>query len=84
MALLMILYPLTRWPIESLRADEIAVFGGMTLSQNISVGLLIMGLTFWAQFARRPAGRHVDNAGPSEQDGVLINTRSSGLDRVAA
>ena len=39
MALLMIVYPLTRWPLEALRGDEPAIFAGMTLSQNISVGL---------------------------------------------
>jgi phosphatidylglycerol:prolipoprotein diacylglycerol transferase len=44
MALLMILYPLSRWPIESLRGDETAIFAGMTLSQNISVGLFLLEL----------------------------------------
>ncbi len=64
MALLMILYSLTRWPIESLRGDETVVFAGMTLSQNISVGLLLLGLAFWVQLSSRPAGRHVDSAEP--------------------
>ncbi len=44
MALLMILYSLTRWPIEALRGDESARFAGMTVSQNISVALLVLGL----------------------------------------
>ena len=66
MALLMILYPLTRWPIESLRGDETAVFAGMTLSQNISVGLLLLGLVFWVQLSSRPAGRHVDSMSTRE------------------
>jgi len=47
MALLMILYPLTRWPIEALRGDEPALFAGMTLSQNISLGLLFCGIAVW-------------------------------------
>ncbi len=47
MALLMILYPLTRWPIESLRGDEPALFAGMTLSQNISLALLAAGIAVW-------------------------------------
>ncbi len=47
MALLMILYPLTRWPIEALRGDEPALFAGMTLSQNISLGLLVGGIAVW-------------------------------------
>ena len=47
MALLMILYPLTRWPIEGFRGDEPALFAGMTLSQNISLGLLVGGIAAW-------------------------------------
>jgi phosphatidylglycerol---prolipoprotein diacylglyceryl transferase len=54
MALVMILYSLTRWPIESLRGDEQALFMGMTLSQNISVGLLLMGLLLWVRLGRTP------------------------------
>jgi phosphatidylglycerol:prolipoprotein diacylglycerol transferase len=53
MALLMILYPMTRWPIEALRADEPAVFAGMTWSQNISVALLAGGLAVWFGLGRR-------------------------------
>jgi phosphatidylglycerol---prolipoprotein diacylglyceryl transferase len=47
MAVLMIAYPLTRWPLEMLRGDEQAIFAGMTLSQNISVALLVSGLVVW-------------------------------------
>jgi phosphatidylglycerol:prolipoprotein diacylglycerol transferase len=47
MAILMIVYPLTRWPLEALRGDEPALFAGMTLSQNISVVLLACGLAVW-------------------------------------
>jgi phosphatidylglycerol:prolipoprotein diacylglycerol transferase len=53
MALLMIFYPLTRWPIETLRGDEPAVFAGMTWSQNISVVLLAGGLALWLGVRRR-------------------------------
>jgi phosphatidylglycerol:prolipoprotein diacylglycerol transferase len=60
MAMLMVLYPLTRWPIESLRGDETTLFAGMTLSQNISVGLLLLGLFVWARVRNRPAGRYAD------------------------
>jgi phosphatidylglycerol:prolipoprotein diacylglycerol transferase len=55
MALLMVLYAPTRWPIESLRGDEPAIFAGMTLSQNLSVGLLFWGLFVWAQLPQRGA-----------------------------
>jgi len=51
MALLMILYSLTRWPIESLRADEHILFAGMNSAQLISVGLVVLGLAICA--ARR-------------------------------
>ncbi len=43
----MILYSVTRWPIEVLRSDERAIFAGMTLSQNISVVVLVCGLGLW-------------------------------------
>jgi len=57
MALLMILYSLSRWPVEALRADERAVFAGMTSSQNISVALLIFGLAIWFSLGERKPGR---------------------------
>lgn len=47
MAVLMIAYPITRWPLETLRGDEPAILAGMTLSQNISVALLACGLAVW-------------------------------------
>ena len=62
MALLMVLYPLTRWPIERLRGDEAPIFAGMTLSQNISVVLFVLGLIVWSQRSRLPPGRHADLA----------------------
>ncbi len=48
MAVLMIAYSLTRWPIEAIRSDEPAVFLGMTWSQNISVVLILAGAAMWA------------------------------------
>jgi phosphatidylglycerol---prolipoprotein diacylglyceryl transferase len=47
MALLMIVYPMTRWPIEAIRSDEPSVFLGMSWSQNISVLLLLAGMATW-------------------------------------
>ena len=47
MALLMVVYPLTRWPIEAIRSDEPAAFLGMSWAQNISVLLLLAGLGTW-------------------------------------
>ena len=69
MALLMILYPVTRWPIESLRGDEQAIFLGMTLSQNISVVLLSLGLIVGSILLRRPRARLADGATERYQPG---------------
>jgi phosphatidylglycerol:prolipoprotein diacylglycerol transferase len=53
MALLMIMYSVTRWLVEALRADEPAVFAGMTASQNISIALLVLGVATWLGLSRR-------------------------------
>ena len=55
MAVLMIVYPLTRWPLEAVRGDEPAIFAGMTLSQNISVALFACGLAVWFGLRGRSA-----------------------------
>jgi phosphatidylglycerol:prolipoprotein diacylglycerol transferase len=60
LALLMILYAVTRWWVESLRADEPALLWGMTLSQNISIMLLLSGIFLWARLTRKPVGRFAD------------------------
>jgi phosphatidylglycerol---prolipoprotein diacylglyceryl transferase len=52
----MILYSLTRWPVEALRGDERAIFAGMTLSQNISVVVLVCGFGLWLTLRRSGAG----------------------------
>ena len=49
----MLTYPISRFLIEYLRNDEGAFFAGMTISQNISVVLLlgafsVLGLAFMA------------------------------------
>jgi phosphatidylglycerol:prolipoprotein diacylglycerol transferase len=62
MALLMVTYPVTRFLIEELRSDEGAVFAGLTISQVISVLLMLCGLAFWIYLSRLPATRYVDDA----------------------
>jgi phosphatidylglycerol:prolipoprotein diacylglycerol transferase len=62
MAMLMVLYSLTRWPIEALRADERALLAGMTPSQTISALLLVLGLAAWFVLRAQPHGRKA-NAG---------------------
>ncbi|HEV3162572.1 MAG TPA: prolipoprotein diacylglyceryl transferase [Isosphaeraceae bacterium] len=60
MALLMVTYPITRFLIEFLRNDEPAFFGGLTISQNISVALLACGLLYWWRLSRWPASMYAD------------------------
>jgi prolipoprotein diacylglyceryltransferase len=54
MALLMIFYSITRWPIEALRADERALLLGMTSAQIISVVLVGLGLAAWISLRFSP------------------------------
>jgi phosphatidylglycerol:prolipoprotein diacylglycerol transferase len=60
MALLMVTYPITRFLIEHLRNDEGVFFAGLTISQNLSILLLIFGLIFWARLVSWPEERHAD------------------------
>jgi phosphatidylglycerol:prolipoprotein diacylglycerol transferase len=60
MALLMVTYPVTRFLIEHLRNDEGVFFAGLTISQNLSIGIFLCGLLFWGWLWRQPVGRHVD------------------------
>jgi prolipoprotein diacylglyceryltransferase len=41
---LVVLYSITRWPIESLRADERVICAGMNSAQMISAVLSVLGL----------------------------------------
>ena len=56
MALLLVTYPVSRFLIEWLRNDEGAFFAGLTISQNISVGLFAVGLAFWGWLRTRREG----------------------------
>jgi phosphatidylglycerol---prolipoprotein diacylglyceryl transferase len=67
MALLMVTYPVTRFLIECLRADEGPFFAGMTISQTISVVLFLSGLLTWAYLLRLPRIRHADLTGTPGQ-----------------
>jgi len=61
MALLMVTYPVTRFLIEYLRNDEGAFFARLTISQNISIALLLWGLCFWRYLSRQPLERLADS-----------------------
>jgi phosphatidylglycerol---prolipoprotein diacylglyceryl transferase len=56
-ALMMSIYPVTRFLVESLRSDEAAVLGtGMTISQIVSLLLLISAAALWFYVLRQPRG----------------------------
>jgi phosphatidylglycerol:prolipoprotein diacylglycerol transferase len=56
-ALMITLYPIARFFEEMIRVDEPSVFGtGLSISQNISIGLLVTALALWAWLLRRPLG----------------------------
>jgi phosphatidylglycerol:prolipoprotein diacylglycerol transferase len=57
MGLLMITYPITRFLIEYIRNDEAAFLMGLTISQTISVFLLLSGLVYWAWLGTLPDRR---------------------------
>jgi phosphatidylglycerol---prolipoprotein diacylglyceryl transferase len=58
MGLLMLAYPVTRILIEFLRDDEGVFFAGMTISQIISLLLLLGGALYWAWILWLPGGPH--------------------------
>jgi phosphatidylglycerol:prolipoprotein diacylglycerol transferase len=55
-ALLITIYPITRFLIEGLRTDEPKNILGMSISQNISLLLLAVAAALWLYLWRKPAG----------------------------
>jgi phosphatidylglycerol---prolipoprotein diacylglyceryl transferase len=55
-ALMMTIYPITRFLIERIRTDEKAILGtGLHISQNISLAILAVAIVLWIYVLRRPA-----------------------------
>ena len=55
-ALMITIYPITRFLIEKIRTDEAAIWGtGLHISQNISVGILAVAICLWIYILRQPA-----------------------------
>jgi phosphatidylglycerol:prolipoprotein diacylglycerol transferase len=53
---MLMVYPISRFMEEIIRTDEPAVFGtGLSISQNISVGVFVAGVGLWFYLAKRPA-----------------------------
>ncbi len=78
MGLLMLTYPITRFLIEFLRNDEPAFFAGLTISQNISVLLMMGGILYWAWIYSMDRGRRQPNkpAGTQPNTAGLVAARS--------
>ena len=56
-ALLLTIHPITRFLLEIIRTDEPAVAGtGMTISQNVSLVLLVCGAALWRYLSRQRRG----------------------------
>jgi phosphatidylglycerol---prolipoprotein diacylglyceryl transferase len=56
-ALLLTIYPISRFLEEIIRTDEPAVFGtGLSISQNISLGVAVVVLGLWIYILRQPRG----------------------------
>ncbi len=57
LALFMVLYPASRFMLEIIRNDEGAIWGtGLTISQNISIVVLLASIGVWFYVLRRPRG----------------------------
>ena len=56
-AMMLTIYPITRFLLEIIRTDESAVFGtGMSISQNVSLLILLGTVGLWAYVLRQPRG----------------------------
>ena len=60
MALLMVMYAVSRFLIEGFRSDEPALALGLTMSQWISVSLFVGGCLFWFHLSRQLRFRLAD------------------------
>ena len=66
-ALLLTVYPIARLLEESIRTDEAPIRGtGMTISQNVSVLLLLCAAGLWFYVWRQPPGRAYRRKGEPE------------------
>jgi len=67
-ALMLTVYPITRYLIEDIRTDEAAVFGtGLSISQNVSIGVLIAAGVLWWWVLRQQPGTWRFNQDPKSK-----------------
>lgn len=65
-ALMLTVYPISRFLLEMVRVDESAVFGtGLSISQNISIVLLAATVGLWVYLLRQPKGLATFNSSPA-------------------
>lgn len=65
-AIALLLYPATRFLLEAVRVDETGRFGtGLTISQIVSVCLILAAMGLWAFLLRRPRGSVLPAEGES-------------------
>ena len=77
-ALMLTIHPITRFLLEIIRTDEPAVFGtGMSISQNISFGLLACGAGLWWYISRQPPGVIWPLASPAKNAPAIARTRAA-------
>jgi hypothetical protein len=79
MGMLMVTYPISRFLIEYLRDDEGAFFAGLTISQNLSVVLLLAGVVFWAWLLRQPKALYRDQLPLTPHDQEAFSSKASAL-----
>ncbi|MCG3180631.1 MAG: Prolipoprotein diacylglyceryl transferase [Phycisphaerae bacterium] len=68
-ALMLTLYPVSRFILEAIRKDTLPVLYGLSFSQVVSIGLLALGLLVWRLAARLPAVAPVPLSGRSAAAG---------------
>lgn len=56
-AMILTIYPITRFLLEAIRTDESAIFGtGLSISQNVSLLLLLLAAILWWRLSRTQPG----------------------------
>jgi phosphatidylglycerol---prolipoprotein diacylglyceryl transferase len=70
-ALMMTIYPVTRFLIERLRTDEAAIMNtGMSISQNVSLLVLVGAATLWFYVLRQPKPAALQERGATGGTGL--------------
>ena len=76
-ALLLTVYPITRFLLEIIRIDESPVwFTGLSISQNVSLGIFLFSAALWAYLLRQPQRRAFYGPGsaPPSSHGRSVDT----------